>query len=127
MRTLTPILVLTLLALLPGFASAEPLSVSVGKRSTWLNLDTGDLRVHGRRVRQVEIDTALVRTKCVEAVDDFEGDVRLSHETRGSEWIVRVECMKRRETRIGAEPAGPVEDASDLALEAQPSLSAENS
>jgi len=112
------ILVLLLISVLPGLAFAEPLSVPVGKESTWINLDTGEQHVHGQRVRRIEIDTALVRGKCVRAVDGFEGFIRLRHERRDRAWKVRVECMQRIAPAQGGEPAPSMGTASRDSLEA---------
>ena len=124
MRLFSLILVFVLM---PSLAFSEPLSVAVGKESTWVNLETGDLQVNGRRVRKIEIDTALVRDKCVRAVDGFEGFVRLRHETRDAGWMVRVECMQRVEQKIDAESARPIESAQRDALEPETDSEKENS
>jgi len=119
MRPLSLILFLSLFVLLPSFASAEPLTVAVGKRATWLHLETGDQRVEGRRVRKIEIDTALVREKCVTAVAGFDGLVRLRHESRGNDWKVRVECMHRPQPAIASESQRPIGAAARAGLEAR--------
>jgi hypothetical protein len=115
MRPISAILFFCLLVLLPGLAHGEPLLVAVGKESTWVNLDTGEGRIHGRQVRKVEIDSALVREKCDRVIDEFEGLIRLSYESKRSDWTVRVECMYRVAAPIVAQeprrPAGAVERA----------------
>ena len=117
MRLSNLILVISLASLLPGLAFAERLSVPVGKRSTWVNLETGERRVHGQRVRRIEIDTALVRDKCVQAVEGFEGFIRLRHETRDAGWMVRVECMQRLSSTDDRKAARSIDTASRKALE----------
>ena len=119
MRLFSVIFFLSLTCLLPGIASSEAISVPVGKESTWINLETGDRRVLGRRVRRIEIDTALVREKCVRAVDGFEGFVRLRHETRDAGWMVRVECMHRVDPAIASDLERPIGTASRKALDTE--------
>lgn len=105
MRPFFPILVLSLLTLLPSLVSAEPLTFSVGKRSTWIDLETGDRRILGRRTGEVEIDLATVREKCAEAVEDFEGIVRLRPKRLATGLRVRVECLRRVEPTSRPDPA----------------------
>jgi hypothetical protein len=69
MRPTSAMFFFCLLVLQPGLAHGEPVLVAVGKESTWVNLDTGERRIQGRRVRRVEIDKILVREKCDRVID----------------------------------------------------------
>lgn len=108
MRLLCLFLVFCLLCLVPSFALAKPIQVAVGKKSTWVNLETGDRRVRGRPLGRIEIDTALLRDKCIRAAEAFDGFVRLRPETRSDGWIVRVECMWRAQPTTESKTAQPI-------------------
>jgi hypothetical protein len=107
MRPSSAIFFFCLLVLLPDLAFGEPLLVAVGKESTWVNLDTGERRIQGRRVRRVEIDKIVVREKCDRVIDDFGGLIRLRHESKGADWTVRVECMHRVAPVVAQESRRP--------------------
>ena len=126
MRPLSSIFLFCLLVLLPGLSHGEPRLVSVGNESTWVNLDTGESRVLGRRVRKIEIDTALIREKCDRVIDEFEGFIRLRHESKGANWTVRVECMHMVAPAVAEGPRRPGGGIDRVTLETAIAESAEN-
>jgi hypothetical protein len=127
MRPSSAIFFFCLLVLLPDLAFGEPLLVAVGKESTWVNLDTGERRIQGRRVRRVEIDKIVVREKCDRVIDDFGGLIRLRHESKGADWTVRVECMHRVAPVVAQEPRRPAGAVDRVTLETSVDGPADNS
>jgi len=127
MRPFSSIFLFCLLVLLPGLSHGESQLVSVGNESTWVNLDTGESRVLGRRVRKIEIDTALIREKCDRVIDEFEGFIRLRHESKGVNWTVRVECMHTVAPAVAEEPRRPAGGIDRVTLETAMVESVENS